>query len=467
MPAEYKRLSKNRLNTTGLKLAAVSLGCSKNRIDTEEILGFLSAQGFVLTDDYQIADVVIVNTCSFIESAQQESINTLLEVAAHKNGPRAKIIAIGCLVEIFGSKILKYIPEIDGAIGVHSYSDLNRFMKILLSGKRIAIRKPLAEEYHSLYSRILTTPAYSVNVKIAEGCSNRCHYCLIPRIRGCYRSRHPEDIITEIRNLLEYGAREINLIAQDTTAYGSDRHGLPDLSGLITMILKLKGDFWLRILYTYPSRIDDTLIELIAAESRICNYLDVPIQHVNDQVLMQMARSYGNNELTTLLLALHKRIPDLALRTTCMVGYPGESREQFNELLDFIQEYPFENLGAFAYSAQKGTIAGNSPKQVPRRVINKRLALLMETQQQVSNLLNRKLIGRRLKILVEKALSPGSKRYYGRTEYQAPEVDGGVYFRSFISLNPGDWVSVEIGAVSPYNLLAVRPILLKDSLIKR
>ena len=436
-----------------IKLAAVSLGCSKNRIDTEEVLGLLSGWGFVITDDYRSADIIIVNTCSFIEEAQQESVNKLLELSG-TTGRQPKIVAAGCLVELFGSKITKSIPEIDGAIGAHSYRSLEKFMKMLISGKRPVIKQKPSATYSSLSPRILTSPAHSANVKIAEGCSNRCHYCLIPSIRGIYRSRRPEEIVTEIKSLLANGTREINLIAQDTTAYGTDSETLPDLSGLIRQILDLDYQFWLRIMYTYPSRIDDQLIDLIASESRICNYLDLPIQHVSDQILRLMNRSYGKEELSGLVKKLRNRIPDLALRTTCMVGYPGEGLRQFRELIDFITENPFERLGAFTYSGQEGTVAADMAGEVPPRVAKKRYRELMLRQQRISDQLNRSLIGKELRVIVEKAIEPHQGRYYGRTEYQAPEVDGGVYFSSQSLLMPGEMVSVKVCASSPYNLLA-------------
>ncbi|MGM0689491.1 MAG: 30S ribosomal protein S12 methylthiotransferase RimO [Bacillota bacterium] len=454
MPAEESKSNHKLPGFSGVRIAAVSLGCSKNRIDTEEMLGLLAKLGFVLTDDYRNSDVVIVNTCSFIDQAQQESINKLLEISNTGSKSRPKIVAAGCLVELFGTKLIKSIPELDGAIGVHSYDSLEIFMKMLLSGNRPFIKKMPATEYSSLAPRILTTPAHSANVKIAEGCSNCCHYCLIPSIRGPYRSRTAEEIVTEVNDLLEKGTREINLIAQDTTAYGLDRKDLPNLPGLIRQILKSKHQFWLRIMYTYPSRIDDHLIDLIRTEKRICNYIDIPIQHVSDKVLKGMNRDYGKEELVKLLGKLRKRIPNLALRTTCMVGYPGEGRKQFEELLDFITVNQFERLGAFTYSSQENTIAASSLEKIPPRVVNKRHQELMLRQQLISTALNSKLIGGELTVLVDKVLGPGSGRYYGRTEYQAPEVDGGVLVRSQRSLSPGDLVSVKVFAASPYNLFA-------------
>lgn len=459
--------SECKLDMKGLRLAAISLGCSKNRIDTEEILGYLSTKGCILTNDYRSADLIIVNTCSFIETAQQEAVSTLLDLtdlaAAVKEagGKKPKIVAAGCLVEVFGDDIIKDMPAVDGAIGVHSYSRLDYFVDQVFRGQQEVIKNDPPHEYRALSSRLLTSPVHSVNVKIAEGCSNRCHYCLIPAIRGPYRSRDPEEIIAEINDLLDRGSREINLIAQDTTAYGHDRENYPDLAGLIEAIMERNSYFRLRIMYTYPSRIDDRLIELIAKEPRICNYLDIPLQHCNDHVLKKMGRLYNRKNLEELIQKLRNQIPDLALRTTLMVGYPGETSAYFNDMLSFIEEYPFESLGAFTYSKQGGTIAGNAEHQVSRRVSNKRYRELMSKQQRIARQLNEKLAGKQLTVLVEGTLRPGSNWHYGRAEFQAPEVDGVVYFRSPVNLQPGSWVSVKIKAISSYNLLAGNPSLLE------
>ncbi len=454
LPADNILINKETV-LKGVKIAAVSLGCSKNRIDTEEILGLLSTWGCVLTEDYKSADVIFVNTCSFIEDAQQESIDTLIEMAAVNRGGTPKIVAAGCLVEVFGSKIIRSMVEVDGAIGVHSYNKLARFMIMLLNGKRTVIKVAPSDQYHSLAPRILTTPAHSAVVKIGEGCSNHCNYCLIPSIRGAYRSRSPEEIIAEIDSLIKKGTKEISLIAQDTTAYGTDREGLPDLAGLIRQVLSLKHNFWLRIMYTYPSRINNDLIDLIAKERRICKYLDIPIQHSSDRVLRSMGRKYDKVDLTLLFARLRSKIPNLALRTTCMVGYPTESRRDFEDLLRFVKEQRFERLGTFTYSPAKGKAAGGTLKNIKKRIAKKRHRELMLTQQRIAHGVNIELIGRKMTVLVDKTPEPGSSWYYGRTEYQAPDIDGGVYFFSEEPLSPGEWITVKIRAASPYNLLAV------------
>lgn len=446
------------INYKNLRVAAISLGCSKNRIDTEEILGYLTGWGAVVTDDYMSAHIVIVNTCGFIEEAQQEAINTLVEVGAMLKGTGTKLVAAGCLIEVYGGQIIAAVPEIDGALGVHSYKDLDRFFANLLKGNRIVIKRSPAPDYEPLAPRLLTGFSHSVDVKIAEGCSNRCNYCLIPEIRGSYRSRNPDHIIKEIDTLVNHGAREINLIAQDTTAYGNERADYPSFSELVEKIMGIKERFWLRIMYTYPSRIDDQLIRLIASEKRICNYLDVPIQHADSQVLNAMGRHYDGNGLNEIIAKLRSEIPGIALRTTCMVGYPGERVSNFRTLLDLISRTPFEHLGSFIYSCQKSTPAYDLKMTVPARIAKKRRALLMERQRDIAELLNLKLVGSEPVLLIDRKLNRGNLWYYGRTERQAPQVDGGVYIRSGIELKPGDWVRAKIVAAGPYSLLAVRPV---------
>lgn len=448
-----------------LKLAAISLGCIKNRIDTEEVLGGLARQGFVLTDDHYSADIVLINTCSFIEKSQQESIQTILKIAAREKG-RPLLIAAGCLVELSGSKILKTIPEIDGAIGVHSYSHLRPFINLLLNGRRPAIIRKPAELCPPPSPRVLTTAPHSQAVKIAEGCSNCCHYCLIPAIRGSCRSRTVRDITAEIETLLDRGAKEITLVAQDTTAYGRDRGGLPGLGGLVEEIMAIKKYFWLRIMYAYPSRIDSSLIGLIASEPRICSYIDMPIQHASDAVLAAMGRHYRRSDLEELVTEMRRNAAGLALRTTCMIGHPGESRQNFLELLDFISRYPFDRLGAFTYSRQQGTAsAAFTGRIIPARVSAKRLDLLMSKQRGIALKLNRRLIGTKALILIDKLPAHKGGPYFGRTEFQAPEVDGWVYIVSAKALKVGSFVEARIVNASPYNLLAVDPVVMNDPLI--
>ncbi len=440
----------------GLKLAAISLGCSKNRVDTEGILGSLKALGISLTSDYNSADIIMVNTCSFIESAQKESISTLINLFAVTRAHKPLIIAAGCLVELVGTKIIRKLPEINGAIGAHSYKHLERFIDMLLKDRRVAIKKKAGPDYCEAPDRFLTAPGHSVNIKIAEGCCNRCSYCLIPQIRGAYRSREPQVIIDEISFFLSKGAREIVLIAQDTTAYGTDRKGLPDLAGLLKDILKLDHRFWLRIMYTYPSRITGELIDLIASEPRICNYLDIPIQHASSKILRSMGRHYSREELERIIVCLRRKVPGISLRTTCMVGYPGERSRDFQELKSFVRFNKFEHLGAFIFSKQKGTTAEKLKDAVPTRVVNCRHRRLMLAQQLFSYRLNRKRIGNIEVMLVDRPLRGKKDYYFCRTEKEAPEVDGGVFVYSGEKLNVGDLLKAKIVAVQPYYLVAVK-----------
>ncbi len=439
----------------GLKVYAVSLGCSKNRVDTEEVLGYLAGKGAVITDDYSSADLAFVNTCGFIEEAQQEAINTILDLALMKVDGRPKLVVAGCLVEVFGGSILVKIPEIDGAIGVHSYKRLDDFFKVLFSGIKAIVQEKPSLNYSSLGPRLLTTPAHSVNVKIAEGCNNRCSYCLIPDIRGHYRDRDEKSILEEIRYLLSGGTKEIILIAQDTTAYGSDNPNSSALSDLIDKIMQIPERFWLRVMYTYPSRIDAKLINLLARENRICKYLDIPIQHTDDFILKNMGRHYKSSDLEVLTDKLRLAVPGIALRTTLMVGYPGETRGRFNNMLNFIESRPFESMGVFVYSNQEGTEAAEMSGKVPLRVAKRRRAELMLRQQKIALRSNKKLIGKKLIVLVDTVLETRDNWYIGRTEYQAPEVDGGVYLKSKFPLKPGDWVLVKIIAATPYNFFAL------------
>lgn len=427
-------------------------------MDTEEILGYLSGRGYILTGHFSSADAILINTCAFIEAARQESITTILETAASLDSKKPKIIVAGCLVEVFGKSLLKKIPEISGAIGVHSYHQIDYFMNKLFEGKRALVKHRPSKEYHPIASRILTTPVHNANLKIADGCDNSCHYCMIPAIRGPYRSRAPEDIKREVKELVAAGAKEINLVAQDTTAYGLDQKGWPDLTGLLKEILRIPGSFRIRIMYTYPSRITDDLIELIGKENRICKYLDIPIQHCSDDILAGMGRLYRKKDLKRLFRKLRRRIPGLALRTTVMVGFPGETNHHFKELLHFIAEQKFENLGAFIYSDQEWAPAAEYNHKVPARIAKKRYKTLMLEQKEISRANNQKYLGQRLPVLVGGKIPGDGNWYYGQTEYQAPEVDGLVYFPASEILKPGDWVSVVIKAVGPYNLLALHAV---------
>ena len=436
-------------------IAAVSLGCAQNRIDTEEILGLLGRRGYLITDNPLQADAVIVNTCAFIEEAQQESIETILSLAGELRNRAGLIIVAGCLAQRFGAQLLQRMPEINGVIGVHSYGQIESLLEKCFTGKREQILLAPPARYRGLGPRLLTTAPHSAYVKIAEGCSNRCRYCLIPSLRGPLRSRPPEEITAEIRDLIAGGACEINLIAQDTTAYGLDRGGTGGLAVLLRRILQdIDAHFWLRILYAHPARITGELIELIAREKRVCKYLDLPLQHINSALLRRMGRHYTRSEVIGLLQRL-RRIPRMVLRTTYLAGFPGESRAQFRELYSFMQEQPIERVGVFAYSRQPGTAASRYPGQVPSRVVQKRRRDLLLLQQGLSLSFNRSLKGEMFSVLVESRVADRPGLYRGRTSFQAPGVDGITYFRSPVPRAPGSLVPVRITAVSPYDLYGV------------
>lgn len=435
------------------KIAAVSLGCAKNRIDTEEFLGLLERSGYLITGDPAEADAIIINTCAFIEEAQQESINTILELAGDIHNRRALLIAAGCLAQRFGGKLLDEIPELKGVIGVHSYAKLPLLLERCFAGRKELLLLPPPDHYRSPGPRLLTRPPHSAYVKISEGCSNRCRYCLIPSLRGPLRSRPSSDIIGEIKQLIDGGAREINLIAQDTTAYGADRGAADGLSELISQILLAIPDFfWLRILYAHPARISDSLIDLIAREKRLCKYLDLPLQHVNSGLLQSMGRGYSREDIVNLVEKLRRRIPGVTLRTTYLAGYPGETAARFRELCSFLKQEPFERVGVFAYSRQPGTAASALDRQVPRRVAAKRRHKLLRIQQKIALQFNGRLVGKSFTVLVEGLARNGGVLYYGRTSSQAPEVDGFVFFRSSRPLRRGSLVNVLVTAVSPYDL---------------
>ena len=436
-----------------LKVAAVSLGCAKNLVDTEEVLGFLRDAGAHFVPALKRAQVIFVNTCGFIEEAQQEAVNTLLKIGAGKVKGRQHLVAAGCLVEVFGRKLLTMLPEIDGAIGTQGYRHLKPFLKAVLKGLRPYYKDWPALTYRGLKTRALSGSAHLVNVRIAEGCNNRCSYCLIPLIRGPQRSRPQAEILAEVKSLLAGGTKEIVLLAQDTTAYGLDNHE-GSLSELVAAILKNKGAFWLRIMYTNPAHFDEELLRLMAEDNRLCRYLDIPIQHADDTVLKLMGRRYNKSDLANLLERVRRAVPGIYLRTTLMVGFPGERKKAFDNLLAFLRRHPFEHLGTFTYSAQKNTKACGLNGQVPKRLAQKRRNTVMARQQKESLERNLKLVGQKVTVLVDAVHKTKPGLYLGHTEFQAPEADGQVVLRSERTFKPGDFVQAKIIAAAAYDLLA-------------
>jgi ribosomal protein S12 methylthiotransferase len=439
------------------KIYFISLGCAKNQVDSEVMLHQLSAAGFFITQEPEEAEVVVINTCSFIESATQESIETILEAARLKKEGVCQVLAVtGCFPQRYKNQLVKQIPEVDLFLGTESFLGLAEHISALLSGGKNPkmILNPQPGLWQEPYSRLLTTTPGTAYLKIAEGCSNRCAYCTIPSIRGPFRSRDPEVLFREALALSEQGVRELILIGQDTTAYGADLEHPISIIELTQQLLKNDSLEWLRLLYLRPERINQTLLDLIAREERICPYLDIPIQHVSDRILKAMNRPYGQKALRDLIQRIKKVVPQAALRTTLMVGFPGEKDKEFEELMRFVSEVEFDHLGVFRYSPEEGTPASGFPDQVPEEISHRRMELLMARQKEISLKKNQSRIGFLEPVLIT-GLSPESELLIqGRTRFQAPEVDG-VVFITDGEPRTGEIVKVKITEAHPYDLVGV------------
>lgn len=425
------------------KIGMISLGCPKNQVDAEIMLSKLQKGGFGIVNDPAEADLIIINTCGFIESAKKESIENILDMVSYKEDyPSVKILVTGCLAERYRSEILDEIPEVDGVIGIGANNDICEICDRLLSSEKV-------EEYPPKKNlcfdgdRILTTPEYCAYLKIAEGCSNRCTYCAIPDIRGEFRSRPAESILAEAERLAEDGVKELIVVAQDTTRYGEDLYGKNALAPLLRSLCKIDGIEWIRILYLYPERIDDALIDVIAEESKIVKYMDIPVQHCSERVLKRMNRQGDRQSLTALFNKIRQRIPDITLRTTFIAGFPGETEEEFEELCDFISEMKFERMGCFAYSEEEGTPAAKLDGMLPEEERVRRADIVNDLQNEILDEINESLIGKELETIVEE-YDGYTDSYYGRTVMDAPEIDTQICFTCGYDLNDGDIVSVEV-----------------------
>ena len=431
------------MKTVGL----VSLGCSKNRVDSEMLLGQLRERGYQIVDDPKEAEIIIVNTCGFIQSAKEESIDTLLEMAEYKQTGRLKLLlATGCLAQRYGEELREALGEADGFMGVADYKRIFEVIEQAQRGERpIAIGE--GDRFYKS-DRVLTTPPYSAYVKISDGCDNRCTYCAIPLIRGKYRSRPYDDIVEECRDLAKKGVTEVTLIAQDTSRYGSDFEGKPLLlKNLLADVSAIEGIHWVRVLYCYPDTVNDELLDAIASLPKCAKYLDLPLQHINDRLLKAMNRRGDSQMIKRLLSGCRQR--GIIVRTTMIVGFPGETEEEFEELLDFVKETRFDRLGAFAYSPEENTPAAAMPDQIDEAVKQERLDRLMTLQQEISAKVMQARVGETCEVLVE-GFRHG--RYYGRSLMEAPEVDGKVLFTSQKKLRPGEYVTVHITGASEYDL---------------
>ncbi len=405
----------------------VSLGCVKNQVDGEMIMANLRNNGFVLKDDAALADIALVNTCGFIQDAKQESIDEILELAKLKKEGRIKAIVVtGCLAERYQDEVLKELPEVDAVVGIGGNMDLPELLGEIMEGKRCG-HYPAKTELPLCGDRELTTPSYFSYLKIAEGCDNRCTYCAIPMIRGGYRSRTIESILEEAEKLAENGTKELILIAQDTSRYGLDLYGKLMLPELLRQLCKIDSLRWIRLLYCYPDYVTDELIETIASEDKIVNYMDLPLQHCNARVLRMMNRRGSREELLALIRKMRERIPHLVLRTTLITGFPGETEEEFTELAEFVQEVRFERLGCFAYSQEEGTPAAELPGQLDEEVKRHRMEIIMEQQMRIMEEYEESQVGKTMHVLTE-GFDRYAECYFGRSYADSPDIDGKVFF---------------------------------------
>lgn len=434
------------------RVGMVSLGCPKNQVDAEHMLYDLKKEGFELVADAALADVVVVNTCGFIEAAKQEAIDTILEFCTLKNEGRIKaVIATGCLAQRYKDEMAKEIPELDAVVGLGSNSKLADIIRDVLVDRKQVCAYGAKTDLPMEGGRIISTQPFYAYLKIAEGCSNGCTYCAIPSIRGGYRSRKIEDILEEARWLADNGVTELVVIAQDTTRYGEDIYGESKLPELLEELCRIDGFKWIRTLYCYPERITDKLIDVIAKEDKLVKYLDIPIQHCCGDILKKMNRQGDRESLTALVKKLRDRIPNIVLRTTLIAGFPTETQEQFEELCEFVKEIKFDRLGCFAYSPEEGTLAYKM-EQLPDEVRERRAEIVTETQMLIADELNQKRIGDTVEVVAE-----GFDRYadccFGRSAADAPEIDGKIFFASKKPLTVGDYVKVEINDILDFDLL--------------
>lgn len=436
------------------KLFCVSLGCDKNLVDTEKMLRLLRDMGIIFTDDQKEADIILINTCCFIGDAKEESVNTILEMAQEKEEGRCRaLIVTGCLAQRYKDEILQEIPEVDAILGTTSWEEIGGVVRrILGSGEEHVACFHDLKELPSASGRIVTTGGYYAFLKIAEGCDKRCTYCIIPYLRGPYRSVPMEKLVREAEELAEKGIKELILVAQETTLYGADLYGRKCLPELLRNLCRIPGIQWIRIQYCYPEEITDELIQTIREEEKICHYLDIPIQHASDRILKRMNRRTNQAELREMIGKLRREIPDIALRTTLISGFPGETQEDHEELCRFVDEMEFERLGVFAYSLEEDTPAASFPDQVPQEVKEGRRDEIMELQQEIAFEACEAMVGRELEVLIEGKVAD-ENAYVGRTYMDAPGVDGMIFVNTGLELMTGDFVRVRVTGALEYDLI--------------
>ncbi|CEQ27722.1 30S ribosomal protein S12 methylthiotransferase RimO [Paraclostridium sordellii] len=435
-----------------LKIALESLGCSKNLVDAEIMMGILNRKGYKLVGDFEDADIILVNTCGFIESAKQESIDTILDLAQLKETGNLKLLIVtGCLAQRYAKELQEEIPEIDAIVGTGSYQQIDEIIEGLKKENNIVSLNDIEFAYNEDLPRYVTTPDYMAYLKIGEGCDNHCTYCIIPKLRGKYRSRKMEDILREAKDLASKGVKELVVIAQDTTKYGFDLYNQAKLPQLLEELAQIEGIKWIRIMYSYPESITEELVKVMKKYDNICNYFDMPIQHASNSVLKLMNRHTNKEDIKAKVEMIRSYIPDATLRTTIIVGFPGETEEDFKELVEFAKEVKFDRLGAFAYSREEDTPADKLPNHLEEDVKIRRRDELMLVQQEISKELNAQKVDNEYEVLIEEQIE--DKVYIGRTQGDAEEIDSIVYVKSDNKLNLGDFVNVKINNALEYDLM--------------
>ena len=436
-----------------MNLLFISLGCDKNLVDAEKMLGILGHEGYSFVDDETEADVIVVNTCCFIGDAKEESVNTILEMAQLKETGRLKaLIVTGCLAQRYQDEIIKEIPEVDAVLGTASYEAVGEAIQEALKGQHMEQFESIDVPVSKRTERIVTTGGHYAFLKIAEGCDKRCTYCIIPYLRGKYRSVPMEQLVKEAEELVEKGVKELILVAQETTLYGKDLYGKKMLPELLRRLCAISGLQWIRLQYCYPEEITDELIETIKTEEKVCHYLDIPIQHASDAVLKRMGRRTSNQEIRQLIERLRKEIPDIALRTTMISGFPGETEADHEILLQFVKDMRFDRLGVFAYSPEEDTPAYSFENQVPEEEKERRRGDIMELQQEIAFERCQAMKGKILEVMIEGKVAD-ENAYVGRTYMDSPDVDGLIFVNTALSLMSGDFVRVRVTGAHEYDLI--------------
>ena len=438
-----------------MKIGMVSLGCPKNLVDSEVMLGLIREKQLEITNDPAEADLIIVNTCGFIESAKEESINTVLQMAEYKQKGSCKyLVMTGCLGQRYADELFESMPEVDAIVGTDSFTDIGWVIDQVLAGKRLKHLQKLESKNVAIPPRMLTTPTYMAYLKIAEGCDNCCSYCIIPQLRGPYTSRPYDEVMAEAKALADSGIKELIVVAQDTTLYGKDTTGKLLLPQLLRDLNALEGIQWIRVMYLYPNNFTDELIEAFATLDKVCKYIDIPLQHASDRLLSSMNRYDTRAQVEELLAKLRTRIPGITIRTTCIVGFPGETDEDFAELLDFVEKQRFENAGVFQYSQEEGTVAGAMENQIAPEIKENRYHELMALQAGISEDIHREREEAELEVIVEGF--DEDNLAYGRSTHEAPDIDGTIFIENAEGLKVGDMVRVRILQGFTYEMVAER-----------